>query len=72
MNRAPANLQQLLAASALVVSCENICRAGLLPIEDEQKLRVLILKACKAFEITPLAERGGEVVKFPSAEGYSA
>ncbi len=65
MNHAPANLQQLLAASALIVTCERLCALGVLPEADERNLRTIIVQACKAFEITPLAERGGEVVKFP-------
>lgn len=52
-----ANLQQLLAASALIVKCEKICALGALPESDEQTLRFLIAKVCKAFEIPCLAER---------------
>jgi len=57
-------LQQRLAASCLIVTCEKICTNGYLPADQEQALRVLIIKACKAFEIAPLAERGS-VVPFP-------
>jgi hypothetical protein len=52
-----ASLNELLAASALIVTCEKLCALGELPEADEQNLRVLILKACKAFEIAPLVER---------------
>lgn len=52
-----ANLQQLLAASALVVKCEKLCGSGVLPESDEQTLRFLIVKVCKAFEIPTIAER---------------
>ena len=50
-------LQQLLAASCLVVKCEKLCASGVLPESDEQTLRFLIAKVCKAFEIPTLAER---------------
>jgi hypothetical protein len=52
-----ASLPQLLAASALVVKCEKLCSAGLLPEQDEQTLRYLLTKVCRAFEIPTLAER---------------
>lgn len=51
------NLQQLLAASALVVKCEKLCASGVLPESEEQTLRYLIIKVCKAFEIPTIAER---------------
>lgn len=52
-----ATLQQLLAVSALVVKCEKLCGSGVLPEADEQTLRFLIAKVCKAFEIPSVAER---------------
>jgi hypothetical protein len=51
-----ATLQQLIAASALITTCEKILRSGVLPEGDEQNLRELIVKCCRAFEIAPLAE----------------
>lgn len=50
-------LQQLLAASAMIVSLEKIAAAGVLPEAEEQKIRVLIIQACRAFEIPSIAER---------------
>lgn len=50
-------LQQLLAASALVVFCERLAREGKLAERDETFLRELTVKVCRAFEIPTLAER---------------
>lgn len=52
-----ANLQQLLAASALIVTCERLASSGILPDEQEAEIRVLICRACRAFEIPTVAER---------------
>lgn len=51
-----ATLQQLIAASALITTCEKLCATGAIPEADEQSLRELIVKCCRAFEIAPLAE----------------
>jgi hypothetical protein len=61
-----ASLNELVAASALIVTCEKIVAGGFLPEKDEQSLRVILIKACKAFEIAPLAERTLE--PFPIVE----
>lgn len=53
----PPSLQQLLAASSLIVTCERIVALGVLPEAEEQKLRDLIVKACKAFEMPTVCER---------------
>ena len=50
-------LQQFLAANALIVTCEQIVGDGLLPEAEEQVMRLLIAKCCKAFEIPSIAER---------------
>lgn len=50
-------LQQLLAASALIVTCEKIVAAGWLPETEERNLRLLIGRACRAYQITSIAER---------------
>jgi len=50
-------LQQLLAASALLVSAERIASSGILPEEDEAELRILICCVCNAFDIPTVAER---------------
>jgi hypothetical protein len=50
-------LHQLVAASALVTTCEKLCASGVLPEADEQNLRELIVKCCRAFEISTIAER---------------
>lgn len=52
-----ATLQQLLAASALIVRCEKLCSTGALSGPDEEDLRRLIVKCCIAFEIPTIAER---------------
>jgi hypothetical protein len=55
-----ANLQQLLAASALIVTCERLASSGLLDEQQEGELRILICRACRAFEIPTIAERAPE------------
>jgi hypothetical protein len=52
-----ANLQQLLAASALIVTCERMASSGMLAEKEEGELRILICRACRAFEIPTVAER---------------
>lgn len=52
------NLQQLLAASALLVSAERIASSGILPESEEAELRLLICRVCRAFSIPTIAERG--------------
>lgn len=52
-----ASLQQLLAASALIVQLERIASSGILPENDEADVRRLICRACRAFEIPTIAER---------------
>lgn len=64
-----ANLQELLAASALILTCEKIASSGVLCQADEMDLRVLIVRSCKAFEIDRLAERALE--PFPGEGAYS-
>lgn len=65
-----ANLQQLLAASALLVSAEKIASMGVLPENEEAELRRLIIRVCGAFAIPTLAERGEsnvfELVRSPA------
>ena len=56
-DRQTASLQQLLAASALLVSAERIASSGVLPENDEADLRVLICRVCQAFGIPTIAER---------------
>lgn len=51
------DLQQLLAASACIVTLERIASSGILPDEEEASVRVLICRACRAFEIPTIAER---------------
>lgn len=50
-------LQQLLAASALLVTCERLVGSGRLPEDEEKNLRLLIVRVCRAFEIPTIAER---------------
>ena len=52
-------LQQLLAASALIVILERIASAGILAEEDESDVRRLIVRCCNAFDIPTQAERVG-------------
>lgn len=63
-----ATLQQLLAASALIVTCEKIAAADVLPEAEERQIRVLIAQACRAFEISSIAERpASQVIDFTRA-----
>lgn len=55
------SLQQLLAASALIVACEKICSSGVLSDSDERNLRILIVRAGKAFVLDSVAERPVQV-----------
>lgn len=52
-----ATLQQLMAASALVVTLERIASRDILPADEEASVRLLICRACRAFEIPTIAER---------------
>jgi hypothetical protein len=52
-----ASLQELLAATALIVTCEKIAASGVLSEQDEQALRLILAKACRTFEIPSIAER---------------
>jgi hypothetical protein len=54
------SLQQLLAASALIVTCERIASSGILSEDEEASIRRLICRACRAFEIPTIAERPAE------------
>lgn len=55
------NLQQLLAASALIVTLERIASSGILPENEEMNVRILICRACRVFEIPSIAERPVEL-----------
>jgi hypothetical protein len=55
------SLQQLLAASALLVSAERIASSGILPEKEEAELRMLICRVCQAFNIPTVAERPLEI-----------
>jgi hypothetical protein len=50
-------LQQLLAASALITKLERIASSGVLSLEDEIDARLLIVRAAQAFQFDTLAER---------------
>ena len=52
-----ANLQQLLAASNLLVFAERMASSGRLSEEEEKDVRMMIVRVCHAFEIPTLAER---------------
>lgn len=51
------SLQQLLAASAAVVTLEKIASSGVLPESEEQNVRVLIVRICRTFTFDSIAER---------------
>lgn len=53
-------LQQLLAASACIVTLERLASSGRLPENEEAEIRQLICRACNAFEIPTIAERPAE------------
>ena len=50
-------LQQRLAASALLVTCEKIVASGWLPEREEQSLRELLPRVYQTFSIPSPAER---------------
>lgn len=50
-------LQQLLAASALIMKCKTIVASDWLPEAEEQDLRILLAKCCKAYGMLSIAER---------------
>jgi 6,7-dimethyl-8-ribityllumazine synthase len=59
-NPAPLPLQQLLAASNLLVFAERMASSGRLSEEEEKEVRVMIVRVCKAFDIPTVAERAIE------------
>lgn len=59
-----ATLQQLMAASALIVTMERIASRGILPPDEEASIRLLICRACRSFEIPTIAERPSNVAVF--------
>lgn len=59
-----ATLQELLAASAIIVSLERIASSGILPEGQETEIRLLICRACRAFSIPTVAERQAEPLRF--------
>lgn len=50
-------LQHLLAASALIETLEKQCATGLHTEQEEMRLRILIARACRAFELPSISER---------------
>jgi hypothetical protein len=52
-----ASLQQLLAASNLLVFAERMASSGRLSEQEEADVRLMIVRVCKAFDIPTLAER---------------
>jgi hypothetical protein len=54
-------LHQLLAASAMVITLERIASSGVLSDTDEMETRLLIVRACRAFQIPSIAERSNVV-----------
>lgn len=59
INEAPPtdDLQKIVAASALLATCERIVSRGYLPESEERALRVLIVKSSRAFGMPTVAER---------------
>lgn len=51
-----ATLSQLMAASAMATALQRICSQGVLPVEQEQDLRILVVRSCRAFDIPTIAE----------------
>lgn len=51
------SLQQRLAASALLVTCEKIIASGWLPPREEQSLRELLPRVYQTFRVLSPAER---------------
>lgn len=52
-----ADLQQLLAVSALLTHCEGLVASGVLPEAREADLRVLIVRVSRAFGMPTISER---------------
>lgn len=52
-----ASLNELWAASALIVTCEKLISSGKLSEVDERNLRLLIARCCRAFNVPSIAER---------------
>lgn len=50
-------LQQLVAASAMITTLEHIAASGRLSIEQEKRVRRLVVQAARAFGFNTLAER---------------
>lgn len=61
------DLQQLLAASALIITLERIASSGVLSHADERDARLLICRACRAFSIPSIAERPSNVIDLETA-----
>lgn len=60
-----ASLQELMAASAMMITLEKIASSGCLPLDEEINVRQLIVRAGNAFGIDSLAERtSAEVINF--------
>lgn len=52
----PLTLTHLMAASAMATALQKICCSGVLPEAEEQNLRVLVVRSCRAFQIPTIAE----------------
>lgn len=53
----PLTLLQIVAASALVETLEKQCRDGIHSEPEEMRIRSLVVRACRAFEMPTIAER---------------
>lgn len=52
-----ASLQELMAASAMMITLEKIASSNRLPVDEEINVRQLIVRAGKAFGLDSIAER---------------
>ena len=69
-----ASLQELMAASAMMITLEKIASSGRLPLAEEINVRELIVRAGKAFAMDSAAERpaNGNVDLDMQLEGVAA
>ena len=60
-----ASLQERLAAAGMIVTLEKLASSGVLPLQDEIDVRLLTVRAAKAFAMDTIAERPtAEVLRF--------
>lgn len=60
-----ASLQELMAASAMMITLEKIASSGRMPTDEEIEIRLLIVRAGRAFGMDSRVERPtADVIQF--------